>query len=520
MKAILRELDIGNSVAEFDESLEKYFVENEAFYKLVNDKIDIVAGDKGTGKTALFQIIKKRYGSIAELKGIEVLAGFNPVGSPVFQKLVRERVLTEGQYASVWKAYIIALAGNWVLDIAGADYSESFSSLSRMLERTGLISKDDKPETIFSKIVSAVQRALLPTEAEIEFTFSETGVPVVTPKMKFGKRDDEEAVDEVSHEEAFALLEQCLSEIGFSLWIVLDRLDEAFQGFAEVEIPALRALFRTYLDLLPYKNVRLKLFVRRDLLRRITAGGFVNLTHINARKVDITWDEADLLNLYCRRVRDNKHVMAIFEKAALEKGNADSGSIGTGVIKPDPITDEDLFYCIFPGKIDQAERKPTTWSWIMSRIRDGNDVRPPRNLIGLAKEAQDEQLKSEGRAPRAYTSGMPIITTDAVRKALEKLSETRVHDTLLAEASPEVAAHIQKFRRSRSEHNEASLSEVIGLSGDALQLAINQLVQIGFLESLKASWKIPMLYRDGLEITQGKAFGGANGATPAEDDET
>lgn len=514
MKAILRELDIGNSVAEFDESLEKYFVENEAFYKLVNDKIDIVAGDKGTGKTALFQIIKKRYGSIKELRGIEVLAGFNPVGSPVFQKLVREKVLTEGQYASVWKAYILALAGNWVLDIAGSDYSESFLSLSRMLERTGLISKDDKPETIFSKIVSAVQRALLPTEAEMEFTFSETGVPVITPKVKFGKRDDEEPVEEVSHEDAFALLEQCLAEIGFSLWIVLDRLDEAFQGFAEVEIPALRALFRTYLDLLPYKNVRLKLFVRRDLLRRITAGGFVNLTHINARKVDITWDEADLLNLYCRRVRDNKEVMAIFEKAIAEKLNSNPGEQ-----KPQPINDEDLFYLIFPGKIDQAERKPTTWSWIMSRIRDGNDVRPPRNLIGLAKEAQDEQLKIEGRAPRAYTAGLPIITTDAVRKALEKLSETRVHDTLLAEASPEVAANIQKFRRSRSEHNEHSLSEVIGLTGEALQLAISQLVQIGFLESLKATWKIPMLYRDGLEITQGKAFGNGGGSAATEDDE-
>jgi ABC-type amino acid transport substrate-binding protein len=74
MKDVLRALDLGSSVAEFDDSLEKYFIENEAFHALVNGKVDIVAGDKGTGKTALYRILQNRYGSLAELNGVEVLA--------------------------------------------------------------------------------------------------------------------------------------------------------------------------------------------------------------------------------------------------------------------------------------------------------------------------------------------------------------------------------------------------------------------------------------------------------------
>jgi len=35
---------------------------------------------------------------------------------------------------------------------------------------------------------------------------------------------------------------------------------------------------------------------------------------------------------------------------------------------------------------------------------------------------------------------------------------------------------------------------------------VKPLVEIGFLEELKDSYKIPMLYRDGLDVTQGKAF--------------
>lgn len=289
MKEVLRSLDLGSSLAEFDESLEKYFVENEAFHALIHGKKDIVAGDKGTGKTALYRILQKRYASLPELKGIEVLAGFNPAGSPVFQRLVREDVLREGQYVSVWKAYILALAGNWVLEIVGEDHSEKFQALADMLTETGLRSKDDQPETIFSKIVNVIQKALRPQTAELEFTLSETGIPIVTPKLTFFGSEEQQQSKEVSHERALRLLDECLRELGYSVWIVLDRLDEAFQGFPAVEIPALRALLRTYLDLLEFPNFRLKLFVRRDLFRRIIGDGFVNLTHINARKVEISW---------------------------------------------------------------------------------------------------------------------------------------------------------------------------------------------------------------------------------------
>jgi hypothetical protein len=314
-----------------------------------------------------------------------------------------------------------------------------------MLTETGLRSKDDKPETIVNKIVNFFQTKLMPKMAEVEFTLSETGIPIITPKLTFGDGGNEQQIKEVSHGEALRLLNDCLSELGYSVWIALDRLDEAFQGFPEIEVPALRALMRTYLDLLEFDHLRLKLFVRRDLFRRIIGSGFVNLTHINARKLEIVWDESDLLNLLCRRVRDNAQVLRVL------------GANG--------MPDEDLFYRLFPAKVDQAARKPTSWKWIMARIRDGNDIKPPRNLIDLAKMARDEQLKAEGRAARAYSADQPIIEADAIRKALEKLSAQRVEDTLIAEVGAETADLIQRFRRAKAEQNVDSLAEVLGLGG-------------------------------------------------------
>lgn len=486
IKELLNGLNLGNSVAEFDDSLEDYFVETDAFNALVQGKVDIIAGDKGTGKTAVYKILQKRFGSIKELKGIEVLAGFNPAGSPIFQKLVRQPVLTEGQYSSVWKAYFLSLVGNWILEIVGDNHSDRFVKLDHLLTTTGLRSKDDKPETIFSRLINSLQRLLYPKSAELAFTFSETGIPIITPKLEFSETP-EEADREVSHEHALRLLNDCLDEIDYTVWLALDRLDEAFLGFPGVEVPALRALFRTYLDMNEFSRVRLKLFVRRDLFRKIIGQGFVNLTHINAKKKEILWDEGDLLNLLVARVRENKDIY--------------------GKIGGKDLSDEQIFYRLFPNKIDQATRKPVTWKWMMSRIRDGNNVRPPRNLIDLANLAREEQLRIESRSPRDFTEDLPpLMSSEAVKKAHARLSVQRVEDTLLAESVPALASLIDRFRKSKSEHNVSSLEKTLSLSGEQFDIAVKQLLEAGFLEPSGVNWKIPMLYRDGLEITQGKAY--------------
>ncbi len=142
----------------------------------------MIAGDKGTGKTAVYKILQKRYATIPELRGIEVLAGFNPSGNPIFQRLTQQQPLTEGQYVSVWKAYILSLVGNWLLEIVGDEQTENFQRLQKMLSETELRSRDDTPETVFGRIVNTVQRIFAPKTAEVEFTFSEAGIPIITPK--------------------------------------------------------------------------------------------------------------------------------------------------------------------------------------------------------------------------------------------------------------------------------------------------------------------------------------------------
>lgn len=92
-----------------------------------------------------------------------------------------------------------------------------------------------------------------------------------------------------------------------------------------------------------------------------------------------------------------------------------------------------------------------------------------------------------------------------MRRALTRLSVERVEDTLLAEAGGD-SPLIERFRGKKAEHNPSSLAGLLGVSEVDVPAAIKPLVDLGFLEQTGETYKVPMLYRDGLEIVQGKAF--------------
>ncbi len=202
--------------------------------------------------------------------------------------------------------------------------------------------------------------------------------------------------------------------------------------------------------------------------------------------MEIVWDEDDLFELLVKRIRESPTFLS-----ELEIDTSASSS--------------HVFEAVFPPQVDVGLRKPVTWKWMMSRVRDGNDVRPPRNLIELVKKAQDAQMRREERSSTEYMPGTPVIGSDALKRGLAMISSERVEDTLLAEAG-ELAPVIEKFRGGKAEHNEQTVSDLLGIPRDQVVQIVKRLRDIGFLEQVGVSYKVPILYREGLRITQGKAF--------------
>src|SRR5690606_29954733 len=195
--------------------------------------------------------------------------------------------------------YILSLVGNWMLDVWDGSFTPTMPTLDHLLAEHDLRVKNGEAQNIFVRTIQRMSCWFRPKAASVEI--AGPGVSI-TPQVEFNSSESSSSKSNFTVDDKLRILNQCLEEAGISVWVAVDRLDEAFQGFPEVEIPSLRALFRSYLDILDFPRIRLKLFVRRDLFRRIIEGGFVNLTHVNARKIEVIWDEEDLLNLLCRRI--------------------------------------------------------------------------------------------------------------------------------------------------------------------------------------------------------------------------
>lgn len=484
---LLRKLDFGNQVAEFDKDSDRYFIITEAFRALAENRTDIIAGDKGAGKTTIYKHIKTQYTHIPELSKVEIVSGFNPSGSPIFQRLLQMGPLSEGQYLSFWKTYILSLVGNWLLQLCEGSYGEYANKLNAVLNRAGLRSADDTAETVFSRLTNLTQRLLNPKNLGVEVSTDALGTVTLTPKIELGDSNKEAKLDIIAHDEALTLLNSALAENDIAVWVLLDRLDEAFVGFPQVEIPALRSLLRAYLDILAFDRISLKLFVRKDLMKKVVRGGFVNLTHLNARKTEIIWEKDDLFALVCRRIKSNQDFLQL------------SGLHSA--------TDDRLFATVFSERLEEGQRKPITWNWILTQIRDGNNVVAPRNLVELMRFAKEEQIRREQRNARTFAEGEPIIEAESLKRAVTRLSERRVEDTLLAEASKDVSVLVEGFRGSKQEHTDDSIARLFSVKSVQAHEFAETLIEVGLLERNgdSDSYKIAPLYRDGLDIHRGKA---------------
>ncbi len=93
---------------------------------------------------------------------------------------------------------------------------------------------------------------------------------------------------------------------------MIDRLDVAFDEFAELEKNALRALFKAYRDIRVHEQVEIKIFLRTDIWKRITEEGFREATHLS-RDIVLDWDKPSLQNLIVRRLLNNDAVIDYYK---------------------------------------------------------------------------------------------------------------------------------------------------------------------------------------------------------------
>src|SRR5712692_7737639 len=135
LSALLQDVDLGYSIAEEDTLLEAARIETSAFTDLLNDRVDLIPGTKGSGKSALFRIFVDFLPNfLLEQRKVVVAHGIQAPGDPVFHAFTdRFSKLSEEEFVSFWCIYLVSLAHEQF--IKGPRYLEFLRDASAEIKR-------------------------------------------------------------------------------------------------------------------------------------------------------------------------------------------------------------------------------------------------------------------------------------------------------------------------------------------------------------------------------------------------
>jgi hypothetical protein len=486
---LLKSITFGARVAEDETAaLQQYFVETDQWERIFNGHVDVVRGDKGSGKSAIYSLLDSKSNELFDRRVLLTTAE-NPRGDTVFSDLVSDPPTTEFEFVFLWKLYYVSLVAAKLkeFDIANPESVQ----LSAALEEAGILDTSFSLKRLFLK----VRRYVVPKSIETTVTVDpHTMLSTATGKITLNEPTaDAEKTGAISVGTLAELANKALQRSGYQVWVLFDRLDVAFIESGGLEKNALRALFRAYRDFSALECLKFKIFLRSDIWTRIMEGGFREASHIT-KIVDLDWNPPSLLNLIVRR--------AISNKVLLDDLMADGNEILNDV-----NAQKDFFYALFPDQVEQGEKKRATFDWIVSRCADGRAQTAPREVVHLLNSLREKEVARIELGGALPDDGR-YFDRSVFKAALAAVSMTRLTQTIYAEYD-DLKPHIAKLERAKTEQTMDSLRSIWGVTPAEADRIAEQLVEIGFFQkkgsrSLPTYW-VPFLYRDSLEMSQGLA---------------
>lgn len=484
----LSEISFGDRVAENEaQTLANYFVQTQPWDRLYSGEIDIVFGSKGAGKSALYTLLLNKATNLKE-RNIFLISVEKPTGKTVFSDITMEPPTSEQEFVTLWKIYFCQLIVKWLLE---NDLCKGTAeTVAAELKKVDLLEEKNTLKHLVNRAKEFARKLI-----HIESVEGGMGTEGVTGKITFRTPTRElqkkgyKSVDDLLDD-----LNEYLEEIGQTCWILCDRLDVAFDQNTDLEKNALKALFKTYRDIEEYKAIHLKVFLRDDIWNRITKDGFREASHIT-KTVNITWNTRSLLHLIVSRALENK---VIIDKYGINKDE----------ILSDHVKQNEFYYKMFPKQVDIGEKQSNTFDWILSRIRDGLNNTPPRELIHYYNESVTQEIK-EQEINNDKIEEPNIVSRLAIKNAAYEVSKVRTEQTIFAEY-PNLRKYIEDLENKKAEHTLSTLSEVWNINENKAKNIANKLAEVGFFDLKSAKndqiYKIPFFYRFYLHIVQGKAY--------------
>ena len=493
-RELLSNAVLGSRIAEDEvDDLHSYFVETEQWKSLLDGDVDVVFGAKGSGKSALYSLLVAKREKLRLDRRTMFLPAENPRGTPAFRDLTTAPPLSEEHFRGLWKLYFLSIAASYLryaltvsrtTNTTADEVFELLASIDLLAPNVTLLTRLRAAYDYLRAFLPVLEGGVVDPTTGLEFKGKITLGEPTAKQRGLGYRSLDELLDQ---------LNTAYHEVKITCWLVLDRLDVAFSDTPELEGNALRSLFRTYLDMVALGNIKVKIFLRDDIWRKIVGAGFREASHVT-RVLTLSWNQASLMNLVVRRIASNIHICDHY-----------------GVDQDELLADVDLqhsfFYKVFPEQVDIGKSKSKTIDWMVSRTADGSKRTAPRELIHLLLEARNAQLERY-RLGNGHPEEDELIDKLAIRSAMPSVSKARYEQTLCAE-HPLLKSYLDRLEGEKTQQTPDTLAKLWRCSREKSSEVAEKRVEAGFFERRGSketpNYWVPFLYRDALNMVQGAA---------------
>jgi hypothetical protein len=504
---LLNGMNFGRVDAETDSRFDSCFIGTEMLRHVLQPQHSLVLGSKGSGKSAAFRLLCQDRNRVESLlpKNYEELF-FIPVYG-----LQTDDDLPGLEFQDLHFSSIDDFRNFWLLYIGLK--SAATLSHNKRLEEIVNKSRSKQLKTGFRTIRNVIRDLGISREpgsfAKFKFKIKNLVRPRVNAQVLESEAFNRLLSIDFPHRTGMSVkalldtIDMVLEESNCVAWVLLDKLDLLFIDDFQKLKSAITALVQILVEHgNRFKNTQFKIFLRNDIYRQLR---IVNKSHLVSYTQEMKWKEHLLMKLLVSRgvADDNvrEHVSA-FLGEPIEVAD---------VIQGDEALVKKVFYAIFEPSLNgngspEAEAVPFTHIWLLKHLTDGMGHIYPRELIHLGNIAVEKQ-RDLNREAGTHASTR-LISAAALREAFAEVSVYRC-DTYLYSEFPHLAAHFDLFRGSdkatfhRSELYK--LFEGLEPNGDE---AIRSIYDAGLITPMgrtvdsSMEFKVPLLYRTGLGITQ------------------
>lgn len=335
----LQKFDFGNIEANDDNLLFDSVCVTSSIIEFQNGKRNIIVGEKGTGKTAIFRLVsegelklnsKNRYKNI--IIPIEDNFQYKNIKGKVLKLIKTDIEEIDFKYQIVWELFIFYRCLKKLKELR---LTLSEPLLKAVSLTDNIFAKNGIDDFLKNKKTFGIRLYDTATNIMPELYFSsEPTSSLEHPRLKANSVENLEIdIDYYKRE-----LNEFLIKNKLNFMILIDRLDEfVSRNSVPIQIDMLEALISVEREYGKYSNIEMKVFLRNDLFKQLNFEG-IGYDKIIAKKVDLIWESSKIREFIAKRLCNNfkeifklDNIQFIVNK---EKIEIDTSSDNNDFIKP------------------------------------------------------------------------------------------------------------------------------------------------------------------------------------------